>query len=136
MSPGRAHHISFPVTDLARSRAFYESVLGLQTIPRPSFPVDGIWYQAGEVQVHLIVTPDGMDVGSPAPALNPVARHAAFTIDDYATTLDRLQAQGMEVFETSPEAGQMWVRDPDGHIIELIVEAAMAARIAQEHSGG
>ena len=133
MSRGRAHHISFPVKDLARSREFYEAVLGLQTIPRPSFPVDGIWYAAGDVQVHLIVTPDGMDVGAPPPALNPTARHAAFTIDDYAETLTLLQAQGLEVFETSPEAGQMWVRDPDGHIIELIVEATMAARIAAEH---
>lgn len=136
MSTIRAHHISFPVTDLERSRAFYEGVLGLETVPRPTFPVDGIWYGAGGVQVHLIVTPGGMDVGAPPPALLPIARHAAFTIADYADTLAQLQTQGLEVFETSPEAGQMWVRDPDGHIIELIVEATMSGRVAEEHPAG
>ena len=60
------------------------------------------------------------DVGAPPPALNPLARHAAFAVDDYAEARGELQAHGLEVFE-SAKAGQMWVRDPDGHIIELIV---------------
>jgi len=70
--------------------------------------------------VHLIVVPDGVAVGDTPPALNPLDRHAAFAVDDYDETKAHLQGFGLEIVE-SPKAGQMWVRDPDGHIIELIV---------------
>ncbi len=121
----RAHHMSFPVRDIARSRQFYEGILGLEEKPRPAalvamFP--GVWYQAGTCEVHLIQYPETMDVGPPPPTLNPMARHAAFAIADYAETRAALAAHGLEVFETNRDVGQMWVRDPDGHIIELIVD--------------
>lgn len=120
-----AHHMSFPVRDVERSRAFYENVLGLVEKPRPPqlvamFP--GAWYQAGACEVHLIQYPETMDVGAPPPSLNPMARHAAFAIADYQTTLASLRAHGLTVLETNLDVGQMWVRDPDGHVIELIVD--------------
>lgn len=113
--------MSFPVKDLDASRAFYEGVLGLESIPRPDLGVPGVWYQAGACEVHLIQTMAGVEVGAPPPFLNPMARHAAFAVGDYAAALAALRAGGLDVLETSPEQGQMWVRDPDGHIIELIV---------------
>jgi catechol 2,3-dioxygenase-like lactoylglutathione lyase family enzyme len=116
-----AHHMSFPVTDLARSRRFYEGVLGLRSIPRPDLgPIAGIWYGAGACEVHLIEVPTGVDVGAPPPKLSPLARHSAFAIRDYDATLAMLRQEGLEVVE-SPRSRQMWVCDPDGHIIELIV---------------
>lgn len=118
----RAHHMSFPVRDLGRSRAFYEGILGLQPIPRPDFPFPGMWYQAGPCQVHLIQTAAGADVGTPPATINPLGRHAAFGICDYGEALALLKAKGIEVLETTPENGQMWLKDPDGHIIELIVD--------------
>ena len=118
----RAHHVSFSVSDLERSRQFYEGILGLEQKPRPDFGFPGVWYQAGSCEVHLIQTIPGVDVGSPPPSLNPMARHTAFGIDDYAATLEHLKSHGLEVLETTPQQGQMWVRDPDGHIVELIVD--------------
>lgn len=116
-----AHHISFPVRDLDRSRAFYENVLGLESIPRPDLGgLRGIWYTAGECEVHLIETPAGADVGKPPPSLSPLARHAAFAIEDYEDALSQLRDHDFEVVE-SPKSSQMWICDPDGHIIELIV---------------
>jgi catechol 2,3-dioxygenase-like lactoylglutathione lyase family enzyme len=116
-----AHHLSFPVTNLERSRAFYENVLGLRPIPRPDFGFPGVWYQAGPCEVHLIQSVAGVDLGAPPPSLNPMAQHAAFAVRDYDQTLSTLKGHGLEVLETSAQQGQMWVRDPDGHIIELIV---------------
>jgi glyoxylase I family protein len=116
-----AHHMSFPVKDLERSRSFYEEVLGLQTIPRPDLgAVAGVWYRAGACEVHLIERPEGSDVGQPPSSLTPLARHAAFAIDDYDAALAHLRAHGCPVLE-SRRSGQIWVQDPDGHVIELIV---------------
>lgn len=117
----RAHHMSFPVRDLERSRRFYEDVLGLETIPRPDLgPLGGVWYAAGACEVHLIEVPAGVDVAAAPQALSPLDRHAAFAVDDYEATLAHLQQHGLEVVE-SRRGGQMWVQDPDGHILEFIV---------------
>jgi glyoxylase I family protein len=116
----RLHHASFPVSDLERSMHFYGNILGLEPIDRPDFPFAGAWYRAGQCEVHLIVPIEGSDLGSPPPDLNPIAAHTAFAIDDYAATAERLRGEGLEVLELGAEMGQMWVRDPDGNIIEFI----------------
>jgi catechol 2,3-dioxygenase-like lactoylglutathione lyase family enzyme len=124
MLAGRVHHVSFPIADLERARAFYEGVLGLAPIPRPALGVGGIWYGAGGVEVHLIVTPPGVDVGRRPPALTPIGPHVAFAIDDYAKTLAVLRERGIELLPTNARAGQMWIRDPDGNVLELISRPA------------
>ena len=119
-----AHHMSFPVRDLARSRRFYEEVLGLQQIPRPDLgALGGVWYAAGPCEVHLIELPPGAEMAAPPAKLSPIDRHAAFAVADYDETLAHLRRHELEVVE-SPGGGQMWVQDPDGHIIELIVARA------------
>ena len=121
------HHVSFAVSDLGRSRRFYEDVLELEPIPRPEMGIAGAWYRAGACEVHLISTPAGADVGTAPGRLTPLANHSAFAIDDYAKTLERLKARGAEVLETDARRGQMWVRDPDGNVLELIVSPALVA---------
>jgi catechol 2,3-dioxygenase-like lactoylglutathione lyase family enzyme len=115
------HHISFCVTDLTRSRDFYERVLGLAAIERPDLGFPGVWYAAGDTEVHLIQAPAGVDVGTPPAALTPLANHSAFAVDDYAEALRHFKNCQLEVFETNPGAGQLWVRDPDGNVLEFIV---------------
>ena len=117
----RAHHLSLAVADIERSVDFCGGVLGLPQIERPDFGFPGAWFQAGDVQLHLIVPPGGIDIGSPPAAVNPLAGHAAFEIEDYAAARDELRSCGLHVLETSAEVGQMWVQDPDGNVIELIV---------------
>ena len=116
----RVDHVSFAVRDLARSLEFYRSVLGLELAPRPDLGIPGAWLQAGDAQVHLIEVPADFDAGRPPAALNPAAGHAAFGIDDYDTALARLRAHDLDVLAFGESSGQMWVRDPDGNIIELI----------------
>ena len=116
----RIDHVSFAVRDLARSLDFYRGVLGLELAPRPDLGIPGAWLQAGDAQVHLIEVPADFEAGTPPPTLNPAAGHAAFGIDDYDAALAKLQAHGLEVLAIGAASGQMWVKDPDGHVIELI----------------
>ncbi len=115
------NHISFAVRDLDASLHFYRDILGLEDIPRPNIGIPGAWLGAGNSQVHLIGIPDGADVGAPPNSLSPLACHQAFAVEDYQKTVDHLKANGLEVMETSAQQGQLWVKDPDGYVIEFIV---------------
>jgi glyoxylase I family protein len=114
------NHVSFPVRDLERALHFYRDVLGLAPIPRPDLPFPGAWLGGNGIQVHLIVPPEGAPLGSPPPSLNPLGGHVAFAIDDYDRVVSALHAAGVETLEAGSQVGQLWVRDPDGHLIELI----------------
>jgi glyoxylase I family protein len=113
----RIHHASLCVVDLARAKAFYGEVLGLEEIPRPDFPFEGAWYRAGGNELHLIVLPGGTAPGTP---LNALHRHVAFAVDDVAAAARELVARGFEVLGGGEGATQAWVRDEDGNIVELI----------------
>lgn len=112
-------HLSYLVRDLERARGFYEGLLGLETIERPDIGLPGVWYRAGDCEVHLIEAPSGVEPPA-APSLSPLANHNAFVVESYEKTLALLKTRGAEVFETSPERGQLWIQDPDGNVIELI----------------
>ena len=114
------NHVSFPVRDLDRAVHFYRDVLGLEAIPRPDLPFPGAWLAGNGIQVHLIVPPEGAPLGSPPPSLNPLGGHVAFAIADYDAVVAALHEAGIETLEAGSEVGQLWVRDPDGHLIELI----------------
>ena len=114
------NHISFSVSDLDASLAFYRDVLGLEAIPRPEFGIPGAWLKAGNSEVHLIARPEGVPAGHTSEGLSPLENHQAFAVDDYQKTVDHLKSHNLEVLETSPKQGQLWVKDPDGNVIEFI----------------
>ena len=116
------HHVSLSVEDLDASLHFYCDILGLSKIDRPDFGFPGAWLQAGAVQVHLIVAPDGIDTGAPPEKLTPLANHTAFSVSDYQKTVAALESHGLVVTKTNPEIGQLWVPDPSGNVIEFTAQ--------------
>jgi catechol 2,3-dioxygenase-like lactoylglutathione lyase family enzyme len=121
-------HYALVVSDPERSRRFYGEALGMQEIPRPTkFTFEGAWFKAGGEEIHLISTHDTTQEASWKPA-GPgaqvgLAMHIAFEVDDLAAARDRLAASGVEEFAGPMPRGdgvvQLYVRDPDGHLIEL-----------------
>ena len=126
------HHVAVAVSDLARAKAFYGGVLGLEEIARPPFPFGGAWYRAGDRDLHLIV------------ASNPTFRtgkgidtqdgHLAFRVKSFRRTLAYLESKGFRATDDEPGrsmrvnqhsvAGfpQIYVMDPDRNVIEINAE--------------
>jgi catechol 2,3-dioxygenase-like lactoylglutathione lyase family enzyme len=125
------HHVSLPVTNLERSRAFYRDVLGLREIERPEFAFAGVWFGVGNRQLHLIVH-DKPTLRTRGVDSHDV--HFALRVKSYRDTVAFLQSQGYSSnasdeskrLRENPvgKAGfpQAFILDPDRHVIELNAE--------------
>ena len=119
-------HVTIVVQDLKASRIFYVDVLGMDAVERPAFGFPGLWFQAGQTQVHLIE--ENTESG---PAGNQVAanasisrtRHFAFEVEDAFAAQAALEAAGLTLAagpKQRPDGPtQIYVQDPDGHLVEL-----------------
>jgi catechol 2,3-dioxygenase-like lactoylglutathione lyase family enzyme len=118
-------HISVTVTDLEKARAFYGGTLGLAEIPRPAFRFPGVWYALEGERLSLHVTvKDAMPLVPAAPdRFDTRDPHFALAVPDADETCARLRASGLAFydFEGTPTGlRQLFVRDPDGNMIELV----------------
>jgi len=109
-------HAGLLITDLERSKQFYSGILGLKEKPRPAFDFPGAWYDLGECELHLIVTRDALPTAGARPKRD---FHVSFLIDDYDATIRQLDQAGVPFREGSSGLAQIFVRDPDGNLIEL-----------------
>ncbi|NJO77184.1 MAG: glyoxalase [Cyanobacteria bacterium RM1_2_2] len=110
-------HTAILVSDLERAEQFYGQVLGLEKVDRIlKFP--GVWYQLGNIQVHLIVDT------SITPKLQNVEKwgrnpHLALAVEDLAAAKSELIAHGYDLQPSASGRPALFVQDPDGNMIEL-----------------
>jgi catechol 2,3-dioxygenase-like lactoylglutathione lyase family enzyme/uncharacterized protein YunC (DUF1805 family) len=119
-------HVTLVVKDLEAARKFYVDQLGMREVKRPAFSFAGLWFQAGATQIHLILEFAG---SGPAGNLLPPGQrtsrtqHVAFLVDDATAAGARLKEQGVPIVggpHPRPDGYiQIFVCDPDGHVIEL-----------------
>lgn len=117
-------HISVSVTNLERAKAFYGVTLGFQEIARPSFAFPGVWYAlGGNLSLHLSVV-DEMSLRRPDPhRFDTRDPHFALAVVDADQTHAWLQARSLAFYDfadTPTGLRQLFIRDPDGNMIELI----------------
>jgi len=98
-----------------RAREFYSGLLGIPEVPKPAALVarGGIWFEQGEVKVHL-----GVDAEfRPAPKAHP-----AFLVDDLEALVERLRAAGVDAANDDrlPGYRRAYVTDPFGNRLELM----------------
>ena len=113
-------HFSLPVTDLDRSRQFYEGVLGMKVVeqsPRMLF------LQTGED--FLILAKENETVRYDSLKSTPV--HHAFKVkpEDFESSIAELRKNGIEVFNIEDRnqgvfwGPQAYFLDPDGNKLEI-----------------
>lgn len=114
-------HAGLLVADLARAKAFYESVLGLTRYPdRPDLPYPGEWYDlGGGQQLHLMQLPNP-DAGSIRPEHGGRDHHIALAVRDMAALKSRLDAAGVSYTSSRSGRAALFCRDPDMNTLEFV----------------
>ena len=111
------NHVALHIRDLDKACHFYGKTLRLEPLPRPAFDFPGAWFRFGESQeLHLI----GGRV-DPVQSHNR-GNHFALRVDDldgWESHLLEMKADFRPRKQRPDGAWQVFLRDPDGHTIEL-----------------
>jgi catechol 2,3-dioxygenase-like lactoylglutathione lyase family enzyme len=142
-SAAEIHHVGLTVSDLDRSAAFYRDLLDLRDVARNRLDGEAI---SGQTLLPGTVIDVALLAGSntllellcyrhPAPrpyALRPCdagAAHVCIVVEDIEARVDALQRAGVAL-PSGParlmhdDTWMIYVRDPDGIIVELIQPTA------------
>ena len=140
------NHLSIGTKNLAKSVKFYETVLGMQTIPSYNFGFKTKYLRCGDLQLHIFELEDHV----------PVYQHFAVDVDDFHAAYDAAKAMGAldsatfrnPVNELPDGCVQMYLRDPSGNLIEIdwpdvgtldrsrIPEMKLLAEFAEQNEDG
>ncbi|MBZ0105499.1 MAG: VOC family protein [Sulfuricella denitrificans] len=113
-------HVSLLVADLDASRCFYEGVLELAPSPkRPDMAFDGVWYEIGAQQIHLIALPNP-DPVTGRPEHGGRDRHIALGVLDMEQVKSALDRSDIPYTLSRSGRPALFCRDPDGNALELV----------------
>lgn len=114
-------HAGLLVSDLARAKTFYESVVGLRLFERrPELPYPGEWYDLGcGQQLHLMQLANP-DAGSVRPEHGGRDRHIALAVNNMQALKDRLDAAGVAYSASKSGRAALFCRDPDANTLEFV----------------
>ena len=113
-------HVSILVSDLNRTRAFYEGMLGLTpSAKRPKMTFDGIWYDIGSAQIHVLELPNP-DQHAVRPEHGGRDRHIALGVEDWESVKLTFDQTGVAYTLSQSGRHALFCRDPDGNALELI----------------
>ena len=124
-------HITLIVNDLEATRRFYVDILGMLESPRPDFDFPGAWFQIGQVQIHATVAGDQAGLaGWGDRHVKSISRghHFAFEIPEMSAAINAIKSLGIEIGDGPKQrpdgAHQIYIHDPDGHLVELFSNKA------------
>lgn len=103
------HHLGVAVADLDEAVATYEHLYGVTVEDRDSSEEQGViaaLLVAGGDRIELLAPlADDTPVGRFLAKRGPGLHHVAYEVDDLATELDRLAADGVELIDAKPRRG-------------------------------
>jgi catechol 2,3-dioxygenase-like lactoylglutathione lyase family enzyme len=132
--------IGLAVTDLGRSRRFYEELLGF-TYERSLVPPDEATSRLLQIQEPVNLTAvylrldglvlellhfnrDGNPPVRPRPMNEPGLTHLSVNVPDIPAVLARVPDYEGTVLEKTDLGSAVCIRDPDGQLIELLPDAS------------
>lgn len=116
-------HASLLVSNLIKSRNFYEGVLKLTpSSSRPEMSFDGVWYEIGAQQIHLLVLPNP-DPLTGRPEHGGRDRHLALGVDSLEQAKLTLEQAGIPYTMSRSGRPALFCRDPDGNALELVANS-------------
>jgi lactoylglutathione lyase len=131
------NHVGLCVTDVERSRRFYEEVLGfdfwreldapdemtaqLLDLPEP-VGLKAVYLRQGEFILELLYY---ADAGTTSPSTERVMNeigltHISVSVDDIGATATKAVEYGGSVLEQTNVGAAVMIRDPDGQLLELL----------------
>ena len=139
------NHVGICVSDLDRSRRFYEGVLGFRYWWEMDVPDAGcsrllqlaepvgstaVYLVNGSFVIELLYFADAGIHPSPRRVMNDLGlTHLSVAVDDIGTTLAEVSSHGGEILEDTDMGGRaIMIRDPDGQLIELTTFGFQAMR--------
>jgi lactoylglutathione lyase len=119
----RFNHAAIFVTDLQVTKAFYENIIGLDTIPEPFHDGKHAWYRLGPgISLHVI---EGA-TEKKAYYKNQHTCLSVASVDDFTVVLKKNKIVfedlkgNKNVYSTRVDGvKQLWLQDPDGYWIEI-----------------
>jgi lactoylglutathione lyase len=125
----RIHHTMLPVADLDRSIDFYTRLLGMSTMGRRTddvrkVEVGHVGYGQRDTHPSLELTKDIGD--RPPTEVRSTGIHVAIQVSDLGRLCGVLENEHVRFIQALKAGGRdgrritAWIRDPDGHAIELI----------------
>ena len=122
------NHVNIVTDKVEETRAFFERVLGLTAGYRPDFDFGGAWLYAGDKPViHLQELDSSKNARPEERAAAGPLDHASFEVASIAAARERLAANAIKYREVRSPDGrndQIFFRDPNGVVIELIARVA------------
>lgn len=141
MAVPTAHHVGLTVSDLERAIEFYRTVFDCSVVGR--FSVAGEAFETGvdiddasasfahlsvgEIRLELVAYEPVGEKREEAVLNQPGASHVAFEVDDLDAFYESLPANVETLSEpqtTDTGTRICFVRDPDGHLVEVLERAA------------
>ena len=114
-------HATILVSDLTRSRQFYEELLGFSpNASRPKMSFEGVWYDFPPAQqLHLMQLPNP-ETGLQRSLNGGRDRHLAFAVDKLTMLIEKLEGSGVSFNLSQTGRRALFCRDPDDNALEFI----------------
>ena len=112
-------HVSILVKDAQASLAFYQSLLGLSCLDRPTLGFEGYWLNLGDGQsLHIMQVPNPYEQAT-RPKHGGRDQHFALRVDSIDEFAQLLDEQGVHYTLSRSGRQALFLRDLDHNSIEL-----------------
>lgn len=139
------NHVGHRVSDVERSRRFYESVFGFRAVRELAVPDEpasrllqvpapvglrAVYLELGGTVLELLHLDRPVDgAARERTFLDSGLTHLSFTVDDVPATCALVEEHGGTVLAATDVSGlAIMVRDPDGQLLELLPVSGRADR--------